>query len=262
MADCDYIQKNLKHRQASRKGEEKHDVQKAMKEAQRAGIEWGSFPARPQLDSSPWHQTLTIPQRDRLHFALQEHPDPQIFFRDCHPDFGRGCTSTRLGDGRVVINTIMPSQLTFVFDSRTDEDLKQLVNKHPNGDDPATHITKQPHRIVTGREAMHLQGFPVDIIDDLAAQTAEGSISDNLLSELAGNMVSVPVFLAGFAAAMASVPWLDEASPVPGTPKLGVVDDDSQPPVTPGVTRTGGVLQRRYAPYIPLTPPLDGAQTA
>ena len=62
----------------------------------------------------------------------------------------------------------------------------------------------------------------------------------------------------------ASVPWLDAASPV--TPRLVVDDlevvDDPEPPVTPDAKRTGGALQCRYAPYMPHTPPLDGAQTA
>ena len=222
------------------------------------GIAWGSFPARPQLEASPWHETLTIAQRDRLHFSLCQHPDPQIFFRDRHPDFGRGRTSQRLHDGRVVINTIMPAQLTFVFDTRTDEDLKQLVNKHARGDDPATHIKKQPHRIVIGREAMHFQGFPVGIIDDLAAQ-AEDSISDNLLSELAGNMVSVPVFLAGFAAAMASLPWDEEE--IEETPTPIYVDEQVDPIPTTDASRTGGLLRRKFRRYIPHTPRLNGAFT-
>ena len=63
-------------------------------------------------------------------------------------------------------------------------------------------------RLTIGRENLALQGFPINIIRDMP-----GTFKETLLADLAGNMVSTPVFLAMLMSAIASVSW----SPPGGT---------------------------------------------
>ena len=53
---------------------------------------------------------------------------------------------------------------------------------------------------------MALQGFPIAVIDDMAG-TLRDDLKEPLLTDLAGNMVSVPVMLAIAMSTFASVSW-------------------------------------------------------
>ena len=55
----------------------------------------------------------------------------------------------------------------------------------------------QPPRCLLGREALVLQGFPVD----------DERISESFLQDLAGNMAATPVLLALAAATVSSLTW-------------------------------------------------------
>jgi hypothetical protein len=57
-------------------------------------------------------------------------------------------------------------------------------------------------RLLLGREASLLQGFPISLNQDVVNSTAE-----SLLQDLAGNMMALPVVLAISMALFASVSW-------------------------------------------------------
>ena len=58
---------------------------------------------------------------------------------------------------------------------------------------------------------MALQGFPIAVIDDMAGTLTASDLKEAFLTDLAGNMVSVPVMLAIAMSTFASVSW----APVP-----------------------------------------------
>jgi hypothetical protein len=62
-------------------------------------------------------------------------------------------------------------------------------------------------RLLIGREALLLQGFPIDKVKALVNRTDE-----QLMSQLAGNMMSLPVVLAMSMAFFASVSWREGAA--------------------------------------------------
>ena len=62
----------------------------------------------------------------------------------------------------------------------------------------------QPPRCLLGREALVLQGFPVD---DERIQGVINEFSESFLQDLAGNMVATPVLLALAAASVSSLTW-------------------------------------------------------
>ena len=64
--------------------------------------------------------------------------------------------------------------------------------------------TGQPYRLLLGREALVLQGFPSR--DPSLSELIEGT-TELLMTNIAGNMVSTPVMLAIAMAAISSVSW-------------------------------------------------------
>ena len=54
---------------------------------------------------------------------------------------------------------------------------------------------------------MALQGFPIAVIDDMAGTLTASDLKEGFLTDLAGNMVSVPVMLAIAMSTFASVSW-------------------------------------------------------
>jgi len=62
----------------------------------------------------------------------------------------------------------------------------------------------QPPRCLLGREALVLQGFPVN---DKRIQRIIKDFSESFLQDLAGNMVATPVLLALAAASVSSLTW-------------------------------------------------------
>ena len=57
-------------------------------------------------------------------------------------------------------------------------------------------------RLLLGEEAMILHGYPIAAVSDLVARS-----SNNMMSDLAGNMASPPVILALMMASVAAVEW-------------------------------------------------------
>ena len=62
----------------------------------------------------------------------------------------------------------------------------------------------QPPRCLLVREALALQGFPVD---DERIQGVINDFSESFLQDIAGNMVATPVLLALAAASVSSLTW-------------------------------------------------------
>ena len=86
-------------------------------------------------------------------------------FRDVNPGMGRVRVSS-LGDkGQHLCMTITPRQTVIVFKDKSEP------------------------RLLLGEEAMILHGYPVAAVSDLV-----GRSSNNMMSDLAGNMASPPLF--------------------------------------------------------------------
>ena len=64
----------------------------------------------------------------------------------------------------------------------------------------------QPFRLLLGREALVLQGFPSQ---DETLSELFGSFSELQMADLAGNMVSTPVMLAMAMTAISAASWRD-----------------------------------------------------
>ena len=208
-ADDPHVLQELTRRQevAKTRKHEGYDQKKAMDELKKINIDYAEVFTGPAhesrqalLGTSPWVETLTYVERDRLEVCMyrdnirQSKSSDEIYFRDCHPGFGRDRVSSRTPDGRVVINSMMPSQLTFTFD-----------RDNPN------HVP----RIMLGRESLHLCGFPWDIINSVTC--GDQPFSETSMQSLAGNMLAVPVFLAAVLSALCSARMVvasgDEESP-------------------------------------------------
>jgi hypothetical protein len=157
-----------------------YNVSLAMKSALAMGVPWGSFPPPSSLKTSPWFSTLTPEQRDALSFSLHYFPKP-LLLRDCGQSLSRVRLST-IEDktGFHLAPTMMPKQLCMVFDQ------------------------VQPPRLLLGREALWLQGFP---IGDAAVARLLGTEAETFTSDIAGNMVSTPVLLALVMASISSLSW-------------------------------------------------------
>ena len=174
-----HVLADLQRLQDEREPDKGYSLEKPMQIAQQHSIAWGSFPPTALLKESRWFNTFSKLAQDSLCFSMAVQPGP-IFFRDMRPSFGRTRVSSRGENNEVVASTCMPSQQLMVFDDTTE---------------------REP-RIVLGRESLFLHGFPMDIIDEF-----EGTFKENLMMDIAGNMVSPPVMLAITLAIMASVSW-------------------------------------------------------
>ena len=67
---------------------------------------------------------------------------------------------------------------------------------------------------MTGHENLWMQGFPIDITHSMS----DFDFTSGNLTELAGNMVSVPVTLALVTSLFASVPWIIDGHSNPAGP--------------------------------------------
>ena len=63
-------------------------------------------------------------------------------------------------------------------------------------------LPDQPPRMLLGREAMLMQGFPISRVLELVNKTPEGT-----MMQLAGNMMATPVLLGLLLSCMESLPW-------------------------------------------------------
>ena len=162
--------------------------------ATKAGVEWGSFPPPKLLADSPWYNHLSNLQKYSLAYSLKVDP-AKVFFRDVRQNFGRTRLSSRNESGEVIASTILPNQQLMIF-----FDEESVPNRTP--------------RLMTGHENLWMQGFPIDIIKSMS----DSDFTSSNLTELAGNMVSVPVTLALVTSLFASVPWIIDGHSNPAGP--------------------------------------------
>jgi len=155
-----------------------YNMKTAMNTASALNVPWGTFPPPAELKVSAWFATLTPEQQDALAFSFHQTPG-RLLLRDCRNTLGRVRVST-FGSGKHRAQTMVPSQCLIVCDG------------------------VQPPRCLLGREALVLQGFPVD---DERIQGVIKEFPESFLQDLAGNMVATPVLLALAAASVSSLTW-------------------------------------------------------
>ena len=155
-----------------------YNMKTAMNTATSWNVPWGTFPPPAALKNSAWFATLTPEQQDALAFSFHQTPG-RLLLRDCRNTLGRVRLST-CDSGKHRAQTMVPSQCLIVFDG------------------------VQPPRCLLGREALLLQGFPVD---DERIQGVIEDFAESFLQDLAGNMVTTPVMLALAAASVSSLTW-------------------------------------------------------
>ena len=148
----------------------------AMKKATDAGIAWRDCTHPPELlRNSPWYQTLTAQQKHSLGFCLRKAQGNHLL-RNVGDSFGRCRVSVekKTEDDVHIASTVLPKDQCMIFDDRRVDEQGTM---------------RVPH-LTIGREHLRLQGFPIDVLDSI-----EGDFTEHLYSELAGNIVSTPVFL-------------------------------------------------------------------
>ena len=151
-------------------------------------VSWNTVCNVPEhLKQSDWFATLTPEQRDVLSFSVHFQGE-SVMLRDCSQSVGRTRVSVfDEGTEKHIAPTVTPGQLMMLFD----ED--------------------ETPRLLLGREALWLQGFP--ILEKSVAPVLEGE-SESFLTDLAGNMVSTPVLLALVLSTMSALSWRQEGTPV------------------------------------------------
>ena len=123
----------------------------------------------------------------RFAFSLKTLP-AHALFRDVSQSLGQArVSSTRSAEKSDeepthCASTVLPMQMLMVF------------------------APEQPFRLLLGKEALVLQGFPSR---DPTLSELIDSYSENQMADLAGNMVSTPVMLAMAMAAISAVSWKD-----------------------------------------------------
>ena len=164
-------------------------MNKHMEYADQLGVRWAA-PLPPTLGMNDWFCTLTKREGDAL--RLSRIAGPTAEFRNLSQSVGRVHGNTLQDSGKHVAPTMLPGQLLW---------------------------TESQERLLTGVEAMILQGYP--IIPLLERLEAKGQVrlkenfTESFLTDLAGNAMALPVLLAIFQAGMAAVgfkPCVQEAS--------------------------------------------------
>ena len=177
--DENVVSELARRQEHTRKGKRStYNMKTAMNTASGLSVPWGTFPPPADLKESAWFATLTPEQQDALSFSFHQTPG-RLLLRDCRNTLGRVRVST-FDSGKHRAQTMVPSQLLIVFDG------------------------VQPPRCLLGREALALQGFPVN---DARIQHIVKDFPESFLQDLAGNMVSTPVLLALAAASVSSLTW-------------------------------------------------------
>ena len=143
----------------------------------------GQFKLPQSLAESQWISTLTAEQRDVVTYTMAT-TSKHVAFRD----IGWSWTKVRCSTQDDGFNHITPTQLP-----------KQLTMITVDGIAP---------RLQLGREAFLMHGFPVAMpcLQKLVDATAE-----SVMTDLAGNMVSLPVMLAILMSAIAVLSWRRES---------------------------------------------------
>ncbi|CAE7429767.1 scrFIAM [Symbiodinium natans] len=170
-------------------------VNQHMKHADSLGVRWASAPGE-ALQGNKWFQLLTEREADAL--KLSEVEAPSAGFRNLAQSIGRNNFVTRQEDGTHLGPTMLPGQLMW------------------------TNLTQPQPRLLSGFEAMMLQGFPIGpclmrMNEEGYLVTAEAATAkqkefptDSLLQDLAGNAMALPVVLSMMQAALSAL-WLQPA---------------------------------------------------
>ena len=187
-------------------------VEQHLKASENLGVRWGQ-PAGPDLERNPWFRTLTDREKDAL--VISRSHAPQAGFRNLSQSLNRIHTMTLAeGSTKHVAPTMLPGQILFVELAR-------------------------PPRLLLGREALLLQGYPVarflsnmndagyNVSED-PFPDAEGDgvkkrkkrsidkpwLTEALMMELAGNSFSFPVLLAVLQSAVCAVDYREASGTV------------------------------------------------
>ena len=76
----------------------------------------------------------------------------------------------------------------------------------PHGSPLALHTPGDEERLLLGREALMLQGFPV-CSDEVSESLRHNAVSEHLMHDLAGNAMTLHVLLAVTQSAVAALTW-------------------------------------------------------
>ena len=169
------IAAELERRQKAGPKRDVYDMGNAVKYAATKGVSWSKLQASDQLKRSPWFATLTAQQRDVLVYSQSEDPRHHLM-RDCSQSVKRVRHSTVSEKGLHISPTVMPGQDILLFE-------------HP-----------EP-RLMLGEESLLLNGFPFALMPE------EPKWTQSFLTDLSGNMVSLPVLLALIQSTLTAVPW-------------------------------------------------------
>ena len=162
-------------------------VEQHMQFAQNHRVRWGqAVPAK--LAANQWYQTLGDREQDAL--SLLQQCTPYIVFRDLSQSIVRGNSNTwRQDSSKHVMSTVLPRMVLWC---------------------------EAQNRLVLGREALLMQGFPVQpFLQILAARMETMPLaqqwhpSEALMMDLAGNAMALPVVLAMVQCALAALNWKD-----------------------------------------------------
>lgn len=158
-----------------------------MQFAQNHRVRWGqAVPAK--LAANQWYQTLGDREQDAL--SLLQQCTPCIVFRDLSQSIVRGNSNTwRQDSSKHVMSAVLPRMVLWC---------------------------EAQNRLVLGREALLMQGFPVQpFLQILAARMETMPLaqqwhpSEALMMDLAGNAMALPVVLAMVQCALAALNWKD-----------------------------------------------------
>ena len=155
-------------------------LDKHMAYADQLGVRWAA-PVAEGLAANVWYQTLTKREQDALVLSRVDGPD--CLFRNLSQSIGRinaRSTAKDYEDGREIAPTMLPGQILWV---------------------------ESQERVLTGEEALLLQGFPILRLKNKCLTLPPDLASQAFLSDLAGNAMALPVVLAIFQAGLAAVRW-------------------------------------------------------
>ncbi len=153
---------------------------------QAAGQRWGAQHPPDRVAASPWYKTLSGREQGNLLFKLAEG-DARAMWNLSQTVHRVNCSSSTEEGGitRHVAPTMLPGQVLWLDIGHGDP------------------------RLLLGREALLLQGFPLCRVAHLLDSA---TFSERFLQDLAGNMFSLPVLLAILMGACAAVDWADPSN--------------------------------------------------
>ena len=230
-----HVEKRLKQLEEIKttRPEQGYDVAAAMKIARENGIDWWDLKVEnwPLLAQAPWWQVLSKRQQHALIFNLKlnlkKQPDNKVGFLSISSNMGRvGMLTTYEGE-HLIMSAGMPGQLIYVFNEGL--------------------LPRQ----VLGREALALQGFPIDRLDEPTfrefIKDKEGS-TEPFFGEIAGNMVSTPVTLAIVMSTLVAVSWVEPkiVAEVAEQPAPSLSQNLSRQAEDPPLQKPGGILSRVF----------------